>query len=141
MDLDLDLNLDFDLYILPYSSLIFLINVLVGIWFNLYVYSFLFLLLTISSVSVHTEDILWINIVDKLIIVLIFFYGSHLLWEKKYSFESIILIISTFLFCVVVYIYGFAYQCFCFDESKNVAQCFHALMHIIGSFGHLLLIC
>ena len=130
-----------EMNILQYSSLVFVTNVFVGIYYKLYLYSFLFLLLTVTSVSVHTEDILWINIVDKMVIFLIFLYGTYMLSQKVYNFESLIIIISTFLFCIVVYIYGFLNQCFCFDECENVAKYSHALMHIIGSSGHLLLMC
>lgn len=130
-----------EIHILRYSSLIFLTNVFFGIWYNLYLYALLFLLLTFSSVMVHTEDTLFINIVDKIIIFLIFLYGLHSFFQKNYNnFKLFILIVSTFLFCIVVYIYGFFNNCFCFDECENVAQCYHASMHLIGSFGHLLLL-
>lgn len=137
-----DITMEEEIHILRYSSLIFLTNVFFGIWYNLYLYAFLFLLLTFSSVMVHTEDTLFINIVDKIIIFLIFLYGLIRLYYNNYNYnyKLLFLIVLTFLFCIVVYIYGFFNKCFCFDECDNVAQCFHASMHLIGSFGHLLLL-
>jgi peptidoglycan/LPS O-acetylase OafA/YrhL len=122
------------------SSLIFLTNVVAGLYKTYYVYAFLFLLLTISSVTVHWMDSLLmdttiINILDKCVILFVFGYGIYLINRKKYPLNQFTFILITFLFCLVTYIYGYCNQCYCFDISPETAQTYHSAMHVVGSIG------
>ena len=125
-----------DINILWVSSLVFLTNVIIGIYCTHYLYSLLFFMLTVSSLAVHTEDTFWVNLIDKIIIFSIFLYGLYITCTRVKTAKNIFFIVSTFLFCVVVYIFGFFNNCFCFDESSDIAKSYHVCMHIIGSIGH-----
>ena len=124
--------------ILFYSSLFFITNVITAFLREYYLYSFLFCILTTTSLIVHSNDNIYTNFIDKTAVLSIVIHGGYSLYIKininKCLHCSIIII--TFLSCVYFYIYGFFTQKYCFCHEKCIAQKYHFIMHIIGSMGH-----
>jgi hypothetical protein len=134
-----------------YSSFIFLTNVLAGIYFKQYLYAFLFLLLTISSVIHHSSKTKLTNMLDKIALYSIIFYGGYKFYESIRSknvtnaFDlkitiKYILIIITFLSVVFLYTYGYLTSKYVFHPEYKISQLYHVLMHLISSFGHHIII-
>ena len=123
--------------ILFWSSLIFITNMIHGFVAGLYLYSFLFGSLTISSLVVHTKNNWFTNIIDKMIIGSIVLYGGYRMWTRRNTTIRTIFLLTitviTFLFCVWVYVYGQFTGQYCFSSNGDN---WHAAMHCIGSFGH-----
>jgi hypothetical protein len=115
------------------TSLIFFTNFLHNTWNKQFIYAWLFLLLTITSVFIHSKifekDSLnnEIIILDKIIILSIFFYGFYLYWKSSNSIYPVLSFISVCLIYSQIY-----------DKENNFAS--HGCMHIIGSLGHHLII-
>lgn len=103
-------------------------------------------MLTITSIIVHTNDNIYTNIIDKISVFCVVIYGGNMLWNKYllcHEFENFIptfIVVVAFSFCIFVYIYGYLKQNYCFHSQKCVADVYHALLHLISSFGHHLII-
>jgi len=121
-----------------YSSLIFLTNVILALYYKHYFYAFLFLCLTITSVVHHTYNTSYTSIIDKIFVYSIIFYGGYIFYNKFNNcntFKSA-LIITTFLLVVFLYAYGYITDDYSFHPSNSVSQMYHSLLHIISSIGH-----
>ena len=165
LDLNLNLNLNQDIDIdqnlenitkhrnyCILSSFIFLTNVLAGLYFKKYLYAFLFFLLTITSIIHHSSRTKLTNILDKVAVYSIIFYGGYKFYEhyanttKTSQFNDLkiiikyILIVTTFLSVVYLYSYGYLTNNYVFHTEYNVSQLYHILMHVISSFGHHIII-
>ena len=134
-----------------YSSLIFLTNVFLALYYDHYLYAFLFLLLTISSVIHHKQSAEFeeykkcINIIDKIAVYCVIFYGGYIFYNKlkntyigygydyPINIKSIIIIVT---FLAVVFGYGYLKNDYSFHPSPDVSQMYHGLLHLISSFGH-----
>lgn len=129
--------------LLVFSSLLFITNSINGIYKNNIIYSILFLLLTITSVFVHSyKDNIFINIIDKIIIIFVFLYGLYIIKNKNNNENriKILAIISSFLFVCWIYIGGFIYKEYVFESYQKNTELFHIIMHYVGSLGnHLIL--
>jgi len=123
-----------------YSSFLFLTNVLIAYRYEYYLYSYLFIALFITSIIVHSHDIIITNIIDKLSLVSVVFYGGYMFISKRPSLIKSVLIVSTFLTVIYLYSYGYYTHKYCFHEDKNTRQLYHPLMHLISSLGHHLII-
>lgn len=131
-----------------YSSLIFVTNVFWALYYNHYLYSFLFLCLTITSVIHHTYNTVYTGIIDKIPVYAIIIYGGFIFYNKyiitniKDNTNSSItnikaaLIVSAFLSVVFLYTYGYLTDNYSFHPSHSVSQMYHSLIHIISSIGH-----
>lgn len=142
-----------------YSSLIFLTNVFLALYYDHYLYAFLFLILTITSVIHHKQSAEFeeykkcINIIDKIAVYCVIFYGGYIFYNKLkntyidynygyyYDYDypiniKSIIIIITFLAVVFLYGYGYLKNDYSFHPSPNVSQMYHGLLHLISSFGH-----
>ena len=135
----------FNKNLLEISSLIFLTNFLHNTWHREYPYAWLFLLLTISSVFIHSgvfNDIKpQLKIVDNFIIFSIFIYGYLLFWKiSKNNKSSSFIPITSFL--TVCYMYGVGYfqNKYSFDPNPNIAHISHAVIHLLGCLGHHIII-
>jgi hypothetical protein len=139
MEIDISNNILHDKpKILLLSSLFFVSNILTAYYCEYYVYSFLFFILTITSLIVHYEDNYYTNVIDRIAVSSIVLYGGHVLLNKmntKKLFYCFIIVI-TFLICIYLYIYGFIFQKYCFCDEKSISQKYHFIMHIIASIGH-----
>lgn len=123
--------------ILFFTSFIFIINTLAALYKKYYFYSFLFFGLTITSLQYHSTHTMHANIIDKVVIAGIVLYGGYMLYKKSDKSISInIFIITNFLACVFLYIYGCFTNNYCFHPDSIIANNYHVLMHIIGSIGH-----
>lgn len=120
-----------------YSSLIFLTNVFLALYYNHYFYAFLFLCLTITSVVHHIHNTFYTNIIDKIFVYSIIFYGGYIFYNN-FNKESIkfVLIIITFLLVVFLYAYGYLTDNYSFHPTHSVSQMYHSWLHIISSIGH-----
>jgi len=129
-----------------YSSFIFIANILVSYFYKYYLYSFFFLLLFITSITVHSYNTIETNIVDKISISLIFFWGGYIYFQKccfTLNFKQYIMaviIFFTFFTTIYLYIYGWFTDQYCFNKEKEIANSYHSLMHFISSFGHIMIV-
>ena len=101
------------------SSFLFLTNVLVALYFKHYIYAFLFLMLSLSSIIHHSSRTKLTNIIDKIALYSIIFYGGYIFFSNlKGNFKSniefnikiiikYVLIVATFLLVVFLYTYGY----------------------------------
>jgi len=131
-----------------YSSFVFIINVLVAFYYGYYLYAGLFFALLVTSLLHHSRYTFLTNILDKIAIYCIVFYGGYLFYKKlkeyidskneftakQYLLSATILI--TFLSTIFLYHYGYLNNCLCFSEDQKQAYLFHAFMHCVSSFGH-----
>jgi len=138
-----------------YSSFLFLINTIFCFCYDEIIYGLLFFLLFITSIIVHTNDTLFINTMDKFIIMCIVLYGGYVFIEKinkhqkhqkkqETFFEKrkylIYTILTTFLATIYIYIIGYCNKTGCFCEDENEAMYNHCIMHLIGSVGHMVIV-
>lgn len=137
--------IDLEENLLIFTSLVFTTNVIAAMYKKDYIYALLFTLLIITSLIVHSsigKESAYLNVMDKVAIFLIVMYGAYVLWNKndKENIFMTSIIVSTFLFCIWVYYCGYVQEKYCFDKTSCVANQYHALMHIIASAGHNLII-
>ena len=132
------------------SSFIFLTNVLAGLYFKKYFYAFLFLLLTLTSIVHHSSKTKLTNLLDKIALYSIIFYGAYKFYEHYANTTTstkdltiiikYILIVTTFLSVVYLYSYGYLTNNYVFHSEYKTSQLYHCLMHIISSLGHHIII-
>ena len=132
------------------SSFIFLTNVLAGLYFKKYLYAFLFLLLTLTSIIHHSSKTKLTNLLDKIALYSIIFYGGYKFYEHYATTSTstkdltiiikYILIVTTFLSVVYLYSYGYLTNNYVFHSEYKMSQLYHCLMHIISSLGHHIII-
>ena len=132
-----------------YTSFLFITNAVVTFYYKYYLYSFVFLLMTITSIMVHgnyyKQQILWI---DKVAIILVILTGGYIYCKKiaqheqksssKY-FQSIVIFFS-FLFFLFMEFYGSFFGALNYDANKNIGLTYHAFLHLIGCLGHLMIV-
>jgi len=134
--------------LLVFSSFVFLTNVLTAIYKTSYIYSFLFLFLTTTSVLFHYNNT---NVegffLDQIAIYCVVIYGFFLLYTKmiktKWNFVKcgiILFIFITFILSLYLFYYGLFTQSLCYDKNKYISNMFHCLLHFISSLGNHLLI-
>lgn len=137
--------------ILVFSSLLFSTNSITALYKEYYVYSLLFLQLTVTSILFHLTYNFYINILDKISILCIVFYGSILFYDKFYEYHSIdthligyriqfeiskYVIILSFLLTLFLFIYGYWTEQYCYDKEENVGNYYHFVLHCLSSIGH-----
>lgn len=117
--------------LLVVTSFLFFTNFLHNTWHKQYIYAWLFLLLTTTSLFIHSQmfkkSIDFNNkmiLLDKSIITSIFTYGLYLYLKSGVSIFPIVSLLS------VAFIYLGIY---CQKEGSELS---HAIMHIIGCLGH-----
>lgn len=117
------------------SCLIFITNCIACYVYEKYIYSFLFCLLTLTSLLFHSMPNLCTNIIDKCAIGMVVFYGGYVLYPKiKENYVKSLFIVSTFIAVLVLFFYGYCTNTLCYDP--NVGNHFHCLLHGISSVGH-----
>lgn len=123
-----------------YSSFVLLTNVFVGLLTANYIYSGLFATLFLTSIQVHSNENIAINLLDKLVIFMVFLYGGHRLLMKRYmttwGITKAIIIAMTCLFVIWIYCYGYLTTDLCFHPVPEFAAVYHVFMHVVGSLGH-----
>jgi hypothetical protein len=138
--------------ILVYSSMIFFINIIFSFIYKYYVGSVLFLFLLITSLFVHSNNNLYVNIIDKIAIILLIFYGFYVYIPKCIKIKEhkgdkllhkifiSIMTLFTFILGCFIYIYGYLNNEYCWNKNKNIAGMYHSIMHMVNSIGHILLV-
>ena len=123
------------------SSFIFLTNTLIAAHFNYVLYSLLFFILFLTSILFRLKKNIFTYALDKLLIYTVVLYGGYMFYMKYPSIDTLIsfLIISTFLSVVLMYEYGYVTKQYCFDSNSALADTYHALLHVISSIGHTLI--
>jgi hypothetical protein len=128
--------------VLALSSILFFTNFLHNTFYREWIYAWIFLLLTTTSLFVHyglfeNDEEIHNQMVylDKSVIASIFFYGLYLYWKslskKTYYFPLISISIVIWF-----YIGGYFLNKYCFDSDKEWGDMYHATIHIVGSLGH-----
>jgi len=117
---------------LVFSSFLFFSNFIHNTYYQTYVYAWLFLLLTVTSVFIHSEIFIqsfemhnFILFIDKMVIMNIFFYGLYLYWNTGVSIIPIVSVILVTLLYTRIY-----------NSTKEESENIHTIMHIIGCVGH-----
>ncbi len=121
-----------------YSSLLFLVNVCVALYYEYYLYSICFLLLTVTSLYYHSHYTALSRDIDKIALYIVICYGGYLFYNKINT-ESLtgmklflnVIIVLSFLSTILLY-----YNVICYCKDTSTADCYHALMHCISSIGH-----
>ena len=124
--------------ILFYSSFMFITNILAAFICEYNIYSLLFANLTITSVMFHINNTIYTNILDKIAILAVVFYGTWLLYTKinANNIEYVSIIVMSFILSITIFFYGYCSKKYCYDPNKNISDQFHCWLHIISSFGH-----
>jgi aminopeptidase-like protein len=73
------------LSILIFSSLLFITNVLSAFYKKYYIYCFLFLGLTITSIMYHYNKNSYSSVIDKVFVLAVVLYGGYMLYVKTAS--------------------------------------------------------
>ena len=117
--------------LLESTSLIFITNFIHNTWNKEYPYAWLMLLLTVTSVFVHSKifyepihkpEILGYSIhdiiykIDKIIILCIVIYGFALFWKTRIVKETSDIPIITFLAVCYLYIGGYFQNKYCYHS-------------------------
>jgi hypothetical protein len=128
--------------ILVFSSFIFITNIISTIYKKYYFYSFIFFLLTLSSILFHYNTNIYTSIIDKIMILVVILYGGHLLYNKskKNNSMKVLLIVISFLAVIFLYCYGYFVKDYCFHPDKLISDKYHSILHIVSSLGHQLII-
>lgn len=135
-------NINYTQKLLFYTSFVFLTNFAHALFTGYYLYSAFFLLLTITSIFIHSHYTILRNIVDKMAILCVVFYGGFLFYKKCHLINDLLeyvyvgFIVTTFVSTIYLYYVGYVYKKYCYCENKESAQQFHALLHLISSLGH-----
>ena len=125
--------------LLFFSSFIFITNAITAYYKNDIPYCILFSSLTATSLTVHTNDNVYTNIIDKFVITCVVLYGAYRLINKispETQIFTLFLIVLTFLSNILLYLYGYYSNQFCFHPQKYIADQYHYYLHVLGSIGH-----
>jgi hypothetical protein len=132
--------------ILHYSPLVFLLNIIINISRELYVYANIFSLLMLSSLIYHRFINIYTHICDKLMIIIVITYGTNILYQYVllnnltiYKYCYICNIILAFIITFYIFVYGMYKKKYCFDKDKKVGNYYHAFLHLISSIGHIMI--
>lgn len=138
-----------------YSSFLFATNVLTGIYFGQYLYAFLFLLLTLSSIIHHSSRTQLTRNLDRIALYTVISYGGYKFYEHYKTITTATgnpfdldlktitkyaLIIITFLLCVFLYFFGYFTNNYIFHPEYVTGQLYHVLMHFCATIGHHIII-
>jgi len=147
------------------SSFIFIINIILGIYCNYYLYSFLFFILLITSLIHHSNYTDFTYILDKTLCFYIVLYGTLLFYQKGrehfqsikinnnthtynnivinflFNFKTILFLSIIILFLTVIYLYyyGYYYKKYVFDSDITTSFKSHSFIHYISAFAHSLI--
>lgn len=129
-----------------YSSIVFITNSVLALYYNYLVYSMLFFILVITSLIVHSNNNIYALVIDKIVIFAIAFYGGYLFFEKckhmTTTRQIILAIITVYTFLATIYLYycGYINNTYCYHQDKCIGNLYHSLLHVIASVGHNIII-
>lgn len=118
------------------SSLVFSTNMIMAQFKGETIYSFLFGLLTVSSLFFYVFPSLYTNVADKIAVLCVVCYGAYQLFLKSSSENQpyVAMIVFSFLACLGLFFYGYFTQQYCYDP--DLGEWYHVLLHFISSVGH-----
>ena len=125
-----------------YSSIVFITNSILALYYNYLVYSLLFFILVITSLIVHSNMNIYALVIDKIAIFCVVFYGGYVFFEKCKHITStsqiflVVITVYTFLATIYLYYYGYLYNTYCYHPDKDIGNLYHSLLHAIASVGH-----
>ena len=140
-----------------YSSFIFIVNIVIGIYYKYYLYSFLFLILLITSLIHHSSYTDFTYVLDKTLCLYIVLYGTLLFFQKSidhftlinnnnnttilFCVKSILFIFIVVLFLLVLYLYYYGYYTKKYVFDSDIINGFrtHSFIHYISAFAHSLI--
>ena len=132
-----------------FTSFLFFINSIVAFYYHYLLYSFLFFCLAFSSIYYHSGEPSFLNYnIDQIIILCVVLYGGYMFYNKiihsptELTYQQIIisaLIVFTFLTTIYLFYYGKILYSYCWHPEPYTANFWHAVVHIIGSIGHVLI--
>lgn len=129
------------------SSFLFLITAVLALYSKYYVYGILFLFLLITSILFHSWTTSYTILLDKVSIMAVVIYGGYLFYKKCMSTPLNrriiilrILVLLTFFITIYLYCYGYYNNQYCFDKDRNIANFYHAFLHLVSCYGHNLII-
>jgi hypothetical protein len=128
-----------------YSSFIFLTNIIIAYHLKYYVFSFIFVLLLITSLIFYTYTNIYTNLLDKIPILLLFVYLLNMLYNKckkinnNFKICLSMLIVFSFLVTNYLFYYGYIVKEYCYHKDKKIADLWHSLVHVNTSIGFNLL--
>jgi hypothetical protein len=118
-----------------YSSWVFLGNAATTFYKKYYLYSFLFLGLTITSLVFHWAPTPEKMLVDQCFVAAVILCGGYVFYEKWPANGYLAaVVVTTFLLTGFLHPYGFCTQQYCFHPEYG--DHYHALLHLIASFSH-----
>jgi hypothetical protein len=119
------------------TSFVFMTNCFFAYQKAYYIYSGAFLFLVITSLLLRFNPSKYTLVLDKTTILLILFYGLHMLYQKINVISTIYFThsILTIVVVVILYHYGYKNECLCFDKDECIAENYMAFVHIISSFA------
>ena len=121
--------------LLFYSSFMFLGNAATTFFKNHYLYSFLFLSLTVTSLVFHWEPTPAKMFVDQCFVAAVVLCGGWVFYNKlPGNIYAAAAVVAAFLLTGFLYTYGLYAQDYCFHPKHG--DLFHCLLHLIASFGH-----
>jgi hypothetical protein len=77
---------------------------------------------------------------------MVVFYGGWVLFTKFQQITSIsqwvlfAITIWTFLITIYLFYYGYMNNTLCYHSDKKISNYTHSLLHVISSFGHILIV-
>jgi len=130
-----------------YSCKVFLLNILISLYYDYYIYSGLFFVLFLTSLLFHSNPTHFTGIIDKISISSVVMYGGYVFLNKLLNINIqdtkriifSIIIMMTFLTIIFWYVYGYYKNKYCFYKKQH-GFLYHMLVHIISSLGHILIV-
>lgn len=124
------------------SSLLFLTNSSFAFFKKNYLYATGFLFLTITSLLFRLYANEYTLLIDKTAILAVVLYGAYIFLKNLGNVSKLLLtaIASTFIATIILYYYGYTANRFCFDQDIYIAENYTALLYILSSIGHNMLI-
>jgi len=129
-----------------YSSLFYLITTIIAFINKNYIFGFIALFLTVTSLMVHSCRTEYTLSIDEIFVYIIVIYSFYFLYKKfcKKSCKKIIdlricillcFIFATFFITIYLYYYGYYSYQFSFDKDMNTARLYHFFLHFISAYG------
>jgi hypothetical protein len=121
-----------------FSAVFLLTNSVTALYKDDWIYMVLFILLFCTSISVRLVESDAIVAIDNICIFLIILYGGWLFLIKRPYIAWLLqlLIVTTFLATIYLYIYGYYTSSYSYDSDEETSQLYHSLLHTISSVGH-----
>ena len=125
-----------------YSSFCFLVVSIGLILLQEEVYGVLFGFLFVTSLMYRMFPHILTLMLDKLAIMYVVLYGADHLVEHHDDMAPECIGLISFTFLTVLYLYygGYWMRKYCFDPDPNLGEMWHAFIHMISCFGHVMIV-